>query len=132
MTERNYHIDVIDAKGRTESCEMEVTQNGDECTVELFHRGKIHSGTAEDFFDAMVVVRIHLEPDGYLLHCYGASKNVYPSQMSRQSSSGRQAYQMKMGYPAERLVSIFDAGLDIEPATVDEQRRFYEDWLQSL
>ncbi|MEL6824000.1 MAG: hypothetical protein AAFP70_19765 [Calditrichota bacterium] len=132
MDERNYHVDVIDSEGRSESCEMEVRQNGDDCQIELFLRGQIYTGVAEDFFDALCVVRIHIEPDGFLLNCYGASKNVYPSRASRQMSSGRQAYQMTMGYPAERLVSIFDSGLDTQPATVDEQRRFYEDWLQSL
>jgi hypothetical protein len=46
--------------------------------------------------------------------------------------AGAQAYKMTMGQQATDLVSIFASGPDVEPATVDEQRAFFEAWGESL
>jgi hypothetical protein len=80
----------------------------------------------------MVGIRRELEKDGIRLRCYGASKNVYPSRMSIEMGAGAQAYKMTMGQQATDLVSIFASGPDVEPATVDEQRAFFEAWGESL
>jgi hypothetical protein len=100
----------------------------------LEFRGKQISSNADDFFEAMCAIRKVLENEGALLRCYGASKNVYPSGMSRSMGTGEKAYKMTMGSPARLadLVSIFDTGPDVAPATLAEQEAFREAWSESL
>lgn len=91
------------------------------------------TSTAHDYFSAMCAIRRVLEEEGGLLHCYGASRNVYPSGMCRDMGSGMKAYKLHMGSQGRLsdLVCIFDSGPDISPATVDEQERFHKEWFGS-
>lgn len=91
-------------------------------------------GIAATFFDAMVAIRKQLEPEGLKLACYGASRNVYPSPMSRGMGTGDRAYRLTAGKPAAMrdLVDIFDSDADVIPATVEEQEGAYREWLGSL
>lgn len=90
--------------------------------------------TDHDYFSALCSIRRVLELEGGLLHCYGASRNVYPSPMSRDMGGGIKAFKLHLGLQAKLsdLVSIFDSGADMSPATVDEQERFHKEWLASL
>src|SRR5438874_4070255 len=87
-----------------------------------------------DFFAAMCVIRQALEKENYLLNCYGASRNVYPSAMSQDMGYGEKAYKLKLGQPARvhDLVSIFESGPDALPTTVEDQAKFYREWFDSL
>ncbi len=87
-----------------------------------------------DFFEALCIIRRQLETRGILVACYGVSRNVYPSAMCRDMRRGLRAYKLVKGQNGkqEDLVSIFDFGADVEPATVDEQRKFWKEWLQSI
>lgn len=102
--------------------------------VTLRFSGKEITSSDQDYFSAMCAIRRVLEQDGALLRCYGASRNVYPSGMSRSMGGGVKAYKLSMGSQAKLadLVSIFDTGPDITPATVAEQEHFFQDWLKSL
>jgi hypothetical protein len=44
------------------------------------------------------------------------------------------AYRLSLGKRAQRedLVKIFEVGPGVEPATVEEQRQFFRDWLASI
>ena len=97
-----------------------------------FNSREIES-TAHDYFSAMCAIRRVLEKEGGLLHCYGASRNVWASGMCRDMGAGMKAYKLRMGSHARisDLVCIFDTGPDISPATVDEQERFNQEWLAS-
>lgn len=90
--------------------------------------------SAEDFFSAMCAIRQIIEMEGMLLCCYGASKNVYPSGMSRNMGLGDKAYKLNKGQPAKMsdVVSIFETGPDIIPATVKEQEQYFHEWVESL
>jgi len=90
--------------------------------------------TDHDYFSALCSIRRVLELEGGLLHCFGASRNVYPSPMSRDMGGGIKAYKLHLGSQAKLsdLVSIFDSGADMSPTTVDEQERFYKEWLASF
>ena len=98
----------------------------------MLARGK--GEDAEDYFTALADIREELAPLGLFPKIYGASRNVYPSPMSRSMGAGEKAYRLAMGRQAASrdLVSIFDHGPDLEPANVQEQRNFYESWLKSL
>ena len=89
---------------------------------------------AESYFDAMTEIRTEIEPAGWRLLCYGASRSVYPSGMSRDMGYGQHAYRHKTGEPARSrdIVDIFDVGDDVEVSTVEEQRAANQAWLHSL
>jgi hypothetical protein len=84
-----------------------------------------------DFFEAFCRVREQLEKVGLHPLCYGAGRNVYPSGMCRDMSDGLKAYRMRMGRMAGMvdLVSIFDSGPDVDPASVKAQKEFFDRWL---
>jgi hypothetical protein len=104
------------------------------CTLTLQFDGRTTSATADDYFEAMCQLRQLLEVEGIRLHCYGASRNVYPSRMARDMGRGLKAYKMTMGQPAKQtdLVSIFASDADVQTATVEEQRAYFRTWLKSL
>jgi hypothetical protein len=92
------------------------------------------AGEGPDFFDAFCRVREALAAHGLVPLCYGASRNVYPSNMARDMGDGLKAYRMRPGCPAARedLVAIFNEGPGVEPASVEEQRECWKAWLRSL
>lgn len=97
-------------------------------------RGQEFVGSGDDLFDAFCEVRSKLQSIGLIPFCYGASLDVYPSRMSREMAGGGRAYRLTLGKPASRddLVDIFDSGPDVMPASVENQREFFNDWLASL
>jgi hypothetical protein len=108
--------------------------NNHKVKLMLAYSGKELTAIEYDYFTAMVGIRRELEKDGIRLRCYGASKNVYPSRMAIEMGAGAEAYKKTLGQSANTsdLVSIFDSGPDVEPATIDEQRAFYKTWIDSL
>lgn len=106
----------------------------DDCSLTLKYPGGTCSAVARDYFEAMCRIRQQLEAEGISLHCYGASRNVYPSGMARDMGRGLQAYKLVLGRPADGkdLVSIFANGHDVQPATVAEQKAWFEAWLRSI
>lgn len=82
----------------------------------------------------MYSVREVLDQEGFLLRCYGASLNVYPSGMSYSMGGGSMAYRLFLGQPGRQkdLVSIYDTGPDMIPSTVKAQEEFHERWVRSL
>jgi len=87
-----------------------------------------------DYFAALALVRRDLEAHGWLLSCYGASRNIYPSGMARDMGLGLKANKLHLGQRGRRedLVDIFTTGPDVEPASVDEQEAFHKEWLASI
>lgn len=85
------------------------------------------------FFDALRVVRGKLEKKRTLLHCFGASEDVYPSPMQEEGPAAY-AYRTRLGRHAltRDLVCIFDTDETVRPSTVEEQRIFHDTWLRSL
>ncbi len=101
-------------------------------TLEL--NGKTVAGQSkEGLFDALRKLRMTLEKDKVLLHCFGASENVYPSGM-QVSFGGTKAYRMRLGAPAllKDIVDIFASDDSVRPSTVEQQEKFRERWLASL
>jgi hypothetical protein len=90
--------------------------------------------SGEDFFEALKELRQELEKNGALLHCFGASENVYPSGMQRSMGPAVLAYKMRLGSPTSQqdIVSIFETDETVVPATVEQQERFVRRWLDSL
>ena len=89
---------------------------------------------ADDFFSALCSIRTDLEAAGLMPRCYGSSRNVHPSGMSRGMGTGERAYRL---YPGQRgrasdVVDIFDDGPDVDPVSVQMQEAYYRAWLESL
>lgn len=86
-----------------------------------------------NYFDALCLIREELEPTGWRPRCFGACENVYPSNMCRDMGRGMVAYQNEIGRAAEQehLVETFATSSEIEPASVDEQRAFFQLWRSS-
>jgi hypothetical protein len=107
---------------------LAVTFNPPELTFLL--GSSSYSAAGYDLFDALTTLRRSLESDGWLICCAGASRDVYPSGMSRQMSGGRAAYRHVTGrQPGQAdLVDILDAVDPVEVVGVDAQldsvRRF--------
>lgn len=104
------------------------------CVIKLRSESDEVEGEGSDFFNAFCRVREKLEPLGLKPLCYGASRNVFPSNMVRDMGDGLKAYKMRMGQPATLadLVSNFAEGEDVEPVSVAVQHEFWREWLRSL
>lgn len=87
-----------------------------------------------NYFDTLIEIRRVLEREGIKLLCKGACRCVYPSAMGISMSLGRKAYQLTMGMPAkmESLVDIFDDCNSQEYATIEEQRQYSQEWIDSI
>ena len=104
------------------------------CELALAFCEHTYSASGTDYFEALIALRQQLEPTGVLFHINGASRNVWPSGMSRSMSLGLKAYRMRMGKQAllQHIVNTLDVDSDIEPVTVSEQEKFRNVWLASF
>ena len=106
---------------------------GGSCKLTLEWNGETLSATSSDFFDALVQIRRRLEKNQILPVCYGASRNVYPTDLSRAMAHGLMVPRWEQGKrtPAD-LVFLFHAGPDVVPVTVSEQRETHQRWVAEL
>jgi hypothetical protein len=129
-------VTIIDVKGKTEHGVFLVDDDcdTDQCVLILETPQQRYEVQADDYFEAMCSIRRQLEDEGARLLCWGASRNVYPSPMSRSMGNGRKAYRLTLGKPAmmHDLVDIFAQDAGVQVATVEEQVSFYTAWLISL
>ncbi len=89
-------------------------------------------GQANDYWDAFREIRRQLAKQGLVPLCYGASRNVWPSGMSRDMAAGLKAYKVMLGIPGGQLVDIFSTGPDIDPVGLAEQEEFHVQWFNSI
>lgn len=90
-----------------------------------------YTATGPDMFETLVRLRPQLEPDGVMVALQGARRDTYPSGMARDMGGGRSVYVLRPGHSASRsdlVDTLADAPID-QLATVDEQRVFWEAWL---
>lgn len=87
-----------------------------------------------DFFECLLEVRKVLEKQGLFILCKGAMINVSSSRMSKQMGRGIKAYVLEIGKQAsfKNLINIFDPAKETEVGSINEQRSFYQRWLESL
>ncbi|MEC4806960.1 MAG: hypothetical protein SAJ72_22100 [Jaaginema sp. PMC 1080.18] len=92
-----------------------------------------HSFEDKDTFGAFCKMRLFLEKQGWQILCNGARVDAYPSGMSRDMCGGIKLYILKMGQKTQRsdLVKIFDPAELENVGTVEEQRRYYQEWQES-
>ncbi len=124
-------VTLIRPGGRIELAEFLLEYDPPPICLSLRRWGGTIRRTARDFFDALQEIRLELEKEGVLVHCYGGSRNVYPTAMQRATGLGKQAYKLVAGRPREDVVSIFASGEDLDPCSVREQQEYYQTWCAS-
>jgi hypothetical protein len=103
---------------------------GGSCKLTLSIAGETMSATSSDFFDALVQLRRRLESNQLLPVCYGASRDVYPTDLSRAVAQGLMAPRWEKGKRTpDDLVFIFHTGPDVQPVSVAEQREVHQRWV---
>lgn len=88
---------------------------------------------AEDLFECLAKLRLHLEKDGARILCNGARLDAFPSGMAREMSGGKKVYLLRKGEPAspKDLVNTFDEALLEKIGSVAAQRDHYLAWIKS-
>lgn len=134
MTEERFAVKLIQNDGDTFDGALIIDEAREDFRVSLVYHNKTLSEAGWNYIDSLCKIRRLLEVENILLNCYGASRNVRPSGMSIDMCGGVAAHQFTLGKRTEHqdLVTIWETGPDVDPATVDEQEEFYQKWLQSI
>ncbi|MEH7515070.1 hypothetical protein V7146_20325 [Gottfriedia acidiceleris] len=127
------------SQGKKQSEELleifeEAPNNEDMVMLRIGLNGQDFCYINENFFDALLMLRQDLEEMNIQINCNGAALDVYPSPMSLSMGNGRLAYKLQTGKQAksEDLVELFDCDFNLNFVSIDEQQRFYKEWLNSL
>ena len=104
------------------------------CRLVLTYQAEEFLATSTDFFAALDEIRIQLELRHIFPLVNGVGLARYPSGMARDMGSGLSIYRLRLGERAttDDLLRTFETGDLVEPATVKDQRAFYDRWLESL
>jgi hypothetical protein len=88
---------------------------------------------ANDFYDCLNALRIILEKQDLFPLCNGATKNIAVSRMTRQMGHGMKCYQIELEKQAsiKSMVDLFDPAKPVFVVTVEEQKQFYNLWIES-
>jgi len=90
----------------------------------------LHQTHGPDQFECLLRARVELEPQGFRFLVNGARRNVWPSGMARDMGGGKQAYVLVLGQRGRpELVDIFDPADESQIVLVQEQRDFFQTWL---
>jgi len=130
----HYKVTLLSETRSPQLAAVRVYDESEDCRIDLAFAGKSFDATAEDFFESFCRIREQLEAIGLKPNCYAADLQSYPSGMSRSMGGGLKLYRLTLGSPARTadLVHMFDSDENVVPGTVDEQRRFFDAWLDSL
>lgn len=106
-------------------------RSDDNCTLTLRYQGKQITASGTDYFEALCTIRKQLELEGLTPLCYGTSRRCFPSGMARDMGAGLKVYKLQLGRKSRMadLMETFRSGPDVEPASVAEQRAFFDQWL---
>lgn len=102
--------------------------------IETIIDGEKINFKSQNYFSALQELRKELEKKNIQIVCNGAAKNVYPSPMQMFMGSGRKAHKLYMGQQAKNsdIVDIFDCDEELDFVNMDEQSRYYTNWLKSI
>jgi hypothetical protein len=89
---------------------------------------------ARDLFEALIMLRRHLERSGQKILCAGARFDVFRSGMSRSMGGGRKAYVTRLGLPGQPndIVDILSPAQAESVRSIEEQADFHRRWIESL
>ncbi len=138
MIEEICKIDISRGQNNLVSSELhlydEDPNNNEFVKIELHYLDKIVECSAENYFDALIKLRRILEKEDMQILCKGANKNVHPSAMQLNMGYGRRAYLLIMHQQAKSkdIVDIFDSSSVVDCVSIDEQKKYFDLWTESL
>ncbi len=126
MEREIYEIQLRTPSGSVIVAQVELVDDED-CVIVLTSSVGTFTAKAADYFDAFSEIRCNLAKLGLLPSCYGASRNVFPSNTSRQMGGGLKAYRLTLGQQArmDDMVCIFDSSSDLDLCQPEEQQEFH-------
>jgi hypothetical protein len=131
-------VEILGAGGRILLGEFrlwdQAPENPDLVRIDLHFAAEVLTALGDSYFEALVEIRLLLESRGLRPRSFGASKTVYPSPLALSMGNGERGYQLELRRPArlKDLVSIFDSDPAVHPVSIEEQRAFYQQWLESF
>lgn len=130
----HYKVTLVSETRSPQLAAVRIYNESDDCRIVLIFDGNSFEATAEDFLESFCKIREQLESIGLKPNCYAADQRSYPSGMSRSMGGGLRLYRLTLGSPARisDLVHMFDSGENVVPASVGDQRQFFDTWLQSI
>ncbi len=123
-------VKVLRQDGQVANLDLSVARMPPYFVEPLLEGGVKYKGP--DLFECLCNLRRDLELRGWQLLCAGARTDAYPSSMSRDMSGGKKLYLLQLRERAREKVDLFDEAAADKVGTVDQQRRFYEQWIASL
>ena len=127
-----FDIEIIN-NGKIEKNKLFLLEFEDEIKLKIEIERTIYSSKSDNIFDSVVELRKKLELKNIYLLCNASVINVYPSGMQKEFG-GTKAYKLQMGKQAtlSDVVDIFDYDSELKISSVEEQKEFYENWIESL
>ena len=133
--ENNIEIQNIEIlnNGKVEKSKLFLLEIEDEINLKIEIKNVIYFSKGDNIFDSIVELRKKLESKDIYLLCNASVVNIYPSPMQK-DFGGTKAYKLQMGKQAvlADVVDIFDYNSELKIGSVEEQKKFYENWLKSL
>ena len=125
-------INIIN-NGKIEKNKLFLSEIEDEINLKIEIERTIYFSKSGNIFDSIVELRKKLESKDIYLLCNASVVNIYPSPMQK-DFGGTKAYKLQMGKQAvlADVVDIFDYNSELKIGSVEEQKKFYENWLESL
>jgi hypothetical protein len=130
----HYKVTLVSQSRSPQLAAVRLDDESDEYYISMIFAGNTFNANDNDYFESFCRIREQLEPMGLLPRCYAAHLRAFPSGMSRSMGGGLKLYRLKLGTPTltSDLVHMFDVDDDVVPATVADQRKFFDDWVASL
>ena len=127
-----FDIEIIN-NGKIEKNKLFLSEIEDEINLKIEIERVIYFSKSDNIFDSVVELRKKLELNNIYLLCNASVINVYPSTMQKEFG-GTKAYKLEMGKQAtlSDVVDIFDYDSELKISSVEEQKEFYENWIESL
>ena len=127
-----FDIEIIN-NGKIEKNKLFLLEFEDEINLKIEIERAIYFSKSDNIFDSVVELRKKLELKNIYLLCNASVINVYPSGMQKEFG-GTKAYKLEMGKQAtlSDVVDIFDYDSELKISSVEEQKEFYENWIESL
>ena len=127
-----FDIEIIN-NGKIEKNKLFLSEIEDEINLKIEIERAIYFSKSDNIFDSVVELRKKLELKNIYLLCNASVINVYPSGMQKEIG-GTKAYKLQMGKQAtlSDVVDIFDYDSELKISSVEEQKEFYENWIESL
>ena len=127
-----FDIEIIN-NGKIEKNKLFLLEIKDEINLKIEIERTIYFSKSDNIFDSVVELRKKLELKNIYLLCNASVINVYPSGMQKEFG-GTKAYKLQMGKQAtlSDVVDIFDYDSELKISSVEEQKEFYENWIESL